>query len=137
MTGTLGSRSSVILDLEGDGDLDVVTNELHSEPQVLVSDLSARQPAPRWLGVRLVGTRANRDGLGAKVTVTAGGLTQAELHDGASGYLSHSLLPLYFGLGSAAQVDRVEVRWPSGATQTVPGPIAAGQVLEVVEPAAP
>jgi hypothetical protein len=129
-----GSRSSVVFDLDGDGDLDVVTNEFNSRPQVLVSDLAARRPV-RWLEVELVGTRSNRDGLGARVTVTAGGLSQLALHDGKSGYLSQSSLPLYFGLGDAERVERVVVEWPSGERQVVEAP-AANRRLTITEPAA-
>jgi hypothetical protein len=137
VTGTLGSRSSVLFDLDGDGDLDIVTNEFNSEPQVLISDLAQRHK-PHWLSVRLVGKASNRNGLGAKVTVFsggAGGQKQTQRMDGASGYLSHSILPLYFGLGDAEKVDRIEVLWPSGRKQTLAGPIAGGKVLEIVEEA--
>ena len=127
-----GSRSSVLFDLDGDGDLDVVTNEFNSRPQVLVSDLAQQRPV-HWLAVDLVGTRSNRDGLGARVTVTAGGLDRLELADGKSGYLSQSSLPLYFGLGDATRVDRVAVDWPSGAHQVVESP-AANRLLVITEP---
>jgi hypothetical protein len=69
------------------------------------------------------------------VTVVAGGRTYRKVRDGKSGYLSQSLLPLYFGLAEAGQVDRVEVRWPSGRRQVIPGPIAANTLLEVHESA--
>jgi enediyne biosynthesis protein E4 len=136
ITGTLGTRAAVIFDLDADGDLDIVTQEFNSEPQVLISDLAQRRRV-HALEVRLVGTASNRDGLGATVTVTAGGRTYTQFQDGSSGYLSHSSLPLYFGLGDAASVDRIEVRWPSGRTQTLPGPIASGGVREIVEAGAP
>jgi ASPIC and UnbV len=54
--------------------------------------------------------------------------------DGSSGYLSHSLMPLYFGLGPAASVDRIEVVWPSGKRQTVAAPIQINSRIEVREP---
>jgi hypothetical protein len=136
VTGTLGTRTSVIFDLDGDGDLDIVTGELNAEPQVFVSDL-AQKRKPNFLQVRLDGRASNRNGLGALVRVTAGGKTYTQLHDGASGYLSHSILPLYFGLGGAARVDRVEVLWPSGRKQTVAGPIEAGRTLDIMEESAP
>ncbi|HEX2164504.1 MAG TPA: CRTAC1 family protein [Thermoanaerobaculia bacterium] len=129
------SRSSVIFDLEGDGDLDVVTNEFNGPPQVLVSDLSGRRPV-RWIEVDLVGTRSNKGGLGAVVTVVAGGLEQMEPMDGKSGYLAQSDLPLWFGLGEATKVDRVEVAWPSGARQTIESP-PIGRRLTVTEPGEP
>jgi hypothetical protein len=71
--------------------------------------------------------------LGAKVTVTAGNLTITRVQDGKSGYLSQSVLPLYFGLGKAMQVDRIEVLWPSGIQQTVHKPAVRNSVLQIVE----
>ena len=66
--------------------------------------------------------------------VTAGGSTYTKVMDGNSGYLSHSLYPLYFGLGAAEAVDRIEVLWPSGKTQTVQPPIKINSMIEVTEP---
>ena len=132
MWGAVGSRSSAIFDLEGDGDLDIVTAEFHDGPMVLVSNL-AEQTSVRYLVVELVGTESNRDGLGARVTVQAAGASYVKVHDGQSGYLSHSLIPLYFGLGDADTVDEIAVVWPSGARQVVPGPIAANTTIEVRE----
>jgi hypothetical protein len=129
----LGSRSSVIFDLDGDGDLDIVTNDFNSEPQVLISDLAQRRKI-HWLKVALTGTVSNRNGLGAAVRVTAGGRTLSQWNDGKSGYLSQSVLPLYFGLGDAATVDRVEVDWPSGRKQVITQGLAANAILRVTEP---
>jgi hypothetical protein len=126
-----GTRSSAIFDLDEDGDLDIVTTEFNDVPQVLVSDL-AQRGAVHWLGVRLRGSKSNRDGLGAVVRVTAGGRTQTQQLDGKSGYLTQSSMPLYFGLGDATAVDQVEVLWPSGARQTVPA--QAGAVITITEP---
>jgi hypothetical protein len=130
--GALGSRSSVIFDLDGDGDLDIVTNEFNAEPMVLISDLSAKRDI-RFLKVRLTGSQSNRDGLGATIAVKAGGQTYTKVHDGQSGYLSQSLYPLYFGLGDATTVEQIEVRWPSGQIQTVPGPLEVNTLIEVRE----
>ncbi|MDE2927896.1 MAG: FG-GAP-like repeat-containing protein [Acidobacteriota bacterium] len=131
--GAIGSRSSVIFDLDDDGDLDIVTNDFNSEPMVLVSDLADRKRI-HFLKVNLTGTRSNRDGLGAWVTVRAGSATYTKVQDGQSGYLSQSRWPLYFGLGEAGKVDQVEVLWPSGQQQVLPGPIPAGSELNVTEP---
>jgi hypothetical protein len=129
--GSLSSRSSVIFDLDNDGDLDIVTNDFNSVPEILVSDLAQRR-AISYLKVNLVGTKSNRNGLGARVTVSAGDLTITKAQDGKSGYLAQSVLPLYFGLGSAKHIDSVQVQWPSGYRQTVPNP-KMNTTLEIVE----
>src|SRR5207249_3939384 len=129
----LGSRSSVMFDLDHDGDLDIVTNEFNSAPQVLVSNLSQRQQI-HWLKVMLVGTRSNRNGLGAAVRVSAGGRVLSQWNDGKSGYLSQSVLPLYFGLESATVVDRVEVDWPSGRRQVVTTGLRSNTTVRLTEP---
>jgi hypothetical protein len=130
--GARGTRSAVIFDLDGDGDLDLVTNEFNAPPMVLVSNLSVKTRL-RYLEVTLAGTTSNRNGLGAIVKVTAGGVTQTKVLDGNSGYLSHSLYPLYFGLGSAEVVDSIEVLWPSGKKQIVQPPFKLNSRIEVRE----
>ncbi len=131
--GAMGSRSSVIFDIDGDGDQDIVTNEFNGEPMVLVNDLADRRPV-RFLQVRLRGRQSNRDALGAKVTVIAEDRTYVQINDGVSGYLSHSLLPLYFGLGEATRITRVEIEWPSGLSQVITDGLAVGRTLDVTEP---
>jgi hypothetical protein len=128
----LGTRSAAIFDLDNDGDLDIVTNDFNSAPQVLVSNLSDRH-AIHWLKVKLVGTISNRDGLGATVHVTAAGSTITRYNDGKSGYLSQSSLPLYFGLGDAQKIDRIDVEWPSGHKQTLNQNLHENQVLQITE----
>ena len=128
-----GTRSSVIFDLDDDGDLDIVTGEFNAPPQILISDL-AEQTDVRFLKIELVGTQSNRDGLGATVRVVTGDRTLHQVNDGQSGYLSQSSLPLYFGLGEAKVVDRVEVDWPSGVRQVVRQGIETNRLIEIVEP---
>jgi hypothetical protein len=130
--GARASRSAVIFDLDGDGDLDVVTNEFNARPLVLVSNL-AEKTRVHYIAVKLTGTASNRDGVGAIVKVTAGGSTYTKVMDGSSGYLSHSVSPLYFGLGGAESVDAIEVTWPSGKTQKRSGPIRMNGVLTLLE----
>jgi len=127
------SRSSVIFDLDNDGDLDIVTNDFNSEPQVLVSNL-AQQKRIHWLKVTLVGTASNRNGLGATVRVQAGGHAYTKYNDGKSGYLAQSALPFYFGLGDVSKIDDVEVDWPSGRKQVVNDGLVENQTLRIVEP---
>jgi len=131
--GALGSRSSVVFDLDGDGDLDIVTNDFNSEPLVLVSDLAERGDA-HLLRIELHGRKSNRDGLGAVVRVHVGGKVFSKAHDGQSGYLSQSSKPLYFGLGKHARADKVEVEWPSGTRQTIEAPTPVNGVLLIEEP---
>jgi hypothetical protein len=133
VAGTASSRSSVLLDIDGDGDLDLITNEINDRPQVLISNLSEKKQI-HFLKIKLTGTKSNRDGLGAIVKLTAGGLTQTQQNDGKSGYLSQSSLPLYFGLGDVAKVDRIEVSWPSGQRQVLDHDITANTQLSIVEP---
>ena len=129
--GSLSSRSSAILDLDDDGDLDLVTNEMNDRPMILVSDLAARRKI-HFLKVRLIGAASNRDGLGATVRVFAGGKTYTQYHDGKSGYLAQSSLPLYFGLGDG-DAERVEVLWPSGRKQVLTKDLPRNGLLTIRE----
>lgn len=131
--GSTSSRSSAILDLDDDGDLDIVTNEMNDRPQVLISNLSEVRKV-RFLKTRLVGTTSNRDGLGAKVVLSASGKRWMQYHDGKSGYLGQSLMPLYFGLGESGKVDSVEVTWPSGKKQTVREGLELNSLVTITEP---
>jgi hypothetical protein len=130
---TLGSRSSVIFDVDSDGDLDIVTSDFNSQPQILVSNLSEQRPI-NWVRIALVGTSSNRNGLGAAVRVSAGGRVLSQWSDGKSGYMSQSALPLYFGLGDATSIDRVEVDWPSGRKQVVTSGLSARSTVRITEP---
>jgi hypothetical protein len=133
VTAPKSSRSSVIFDLDDDGDLDIVTNDFNSEPMVLISDL-AQQKQIHWLKVVLVGTKSNRNGLGATVRLHAGGNTYTRYNDGKSGYLSQSVLPLYFGLDESAKIDRIEVDWPSGRKQVLGKGLRENETLKITEP---
>jgi len=133
LMGTRGTRSAVILDIDGDGDLDIVTNEFNTAPQILVSNLSDRHPV-HWVAVALTGSRSNRNGLGATVRVSAGGRVLTQWNDGKSGYLSQSAMPLYFGLGDATSIDRIEVDWPSGRKQAVTTGLRPNSTIRITEP---
>jgi hypothetical protein len=130
--GARGTRSSAIFDVDGDGDLDIVTNEFNAAPMVLISDLSEKTQV-RYVAVKLTGSSSNRNGLGAVVKVTAGGATYTKVFDGNSGYLSHGLYPLYFGLGAAQAIDGIEVQWPAGKKQSVAGPFKMNSAIEIGE----
>jgi len=127
------SRSSVIFDLDNDGDLDIVTNDFNSEPQVLISNLAQKRQI-HWVKINLQGTVSNRSGLGATVRVQAAGHTYTQYNDGKSGYLAQSALPLYFGLGEAMKIDQVEVDWPSGRKQILTTGIEENGTILATEP---
>ncbi|MCA9107303.1 MAG: VCBS repeat-containing protein [Planctomycetales bacterium] len=129
----VGSRSAVIVDIDNDGDLDIITNDFHSHPQLLISNLVDTRPTTAWLKLDLHGSTSNRDGLGAEVTLHAGDRRWMQVSDGQSGYLSQSDLPLYFGLDQLDEIDRIEVRWPNGTTQVINGPIPTRQTLVIDE----
>lgn len=128
----LGSRSSAIFDVDNDGDLDIVANDFNSEPQLLISDLAGRKPI-HWVKVVLEGARSNRNGLGATVRLHSGRQVYTRYNDGKSGYLSQSVLPLYFGLGDATAADSIDVAWPSGVKQTLAGPLPINSVIRIRE----
>jgi hypothetical protein len=131
--GTVSSRSAALVDLDNDGDLDIITNEINDRPQILLSNLSDKKHI-HYLKIKLTGTKSNRDALGAVVKLTAGGVTQTQQNDGKSGYLSQSSIPLYFGLGEATRIDRIEVAWPSGKKQLLERNITPNTLLSIVEP---
>ncbi len=132
--GALGSRSSVIFDLDQDGDQDIVTLEFNKPPLVLISNLS-EETNLNYLNVVLNGKSSNKSGIGAMVRVFAGDDVYTKMNHGKSGYLSQSVYPLYFGLGSNQEIDKIEVSWPSGRTQIIERKIELNQLLEITEPA--
>jgi hypothetical protein len=103
-------RGTAYGDFDNDGDLDIVLTTNSGPAALLRNDGGSN----RSVRLRLVGTRSNRDGLGAVVRVTAGGETQMQMLRSGSSYLSQSEKILTFGLGSRMQADTVEIRWPSG-----------------------
>ena len=110
------SRGIALDDLDGDGLVDVVVLNTRREPTILRNESSVPH---HWLDVRLVGTQSNRDGVGARVKVTAGGHEYIdEVHSGRS-YQSHYGMQLHFGLGKKDQVERVEVHWIGGGDDVV------------------
>jgi hypothetical protein len=84
--------------------------------------------------LKLVGRASNRSGIGARVAVTVSGFKYTKVNDGKSGYLSQSDFPLYFGLDDAGTVESIDVLWPSGKEQSLPGPIETNRLLEIREP---
>ena len=124
-------RGAAFGDLDNDGDVDVVMSSVGQPALVLRNETGHRK---RWLGIEAVGTRSNRNGIGAKIkVVTASGLTQRFEVGTAAGYLSASDPRVFVGLDRDETAALVEIRWPSGAVQTLEG-VKAGQVVTVKEP---
>ena len=125
----LSSRGAAFDDLDNDGDVDAVILNSRREPTVLKND---SPPGNHWIQIRLKGTNTNRDGVGARVIIVAGDLTQTdEVHSGR-GYQSHYGMRLHFGLGKRNRVDRAEVRWIGGGVQVVDNP-PVDRVLTITE----
>ena len=110
----LSSRGLAIGDLWNDGRQSVVINNMHAKPSLLVNML--RSPN-HWVAFKTVGTRSNRDGIGAKITVHLGKRILVDEVRSGSSYISQNDMRVHFGLGQAAKMDEVKVRWPSGLVE--------------------
>jgi len=129
MLPKLSSRGAAFDDLDNDGDVDVVILNSRSAPTILRNDSPNDH---HWIQIRLQGTKTNRDGVGARVRVVAGDLSQVdEVHSGRS-YQSHYGTRLHFGLGHRDRVDRIEVRWIGGGVDVF-REVGVDRLLTLVE----
>jgi hypothetical protein len=112
------SRGTAFGDIDNDGDVDVIVNDLDGPPQVLRNDGGNRNNS---VLVKTIGVRSNRDGIGARVKVLSGTLMQVDEVRSGGSYLSQNDLRLHFGLEKRTTVDLIEVRWPSGVVDTATG----------------
>jgi len=122
-------RGACFADYDNDGKVDAYLVNLGG-PGVLLHNVTAG--TGHWLAIRLVGTKSNRDGIGAVVEVTANGMKQKSERVAGSGYLSQDDWRLHFGLGGATKAERIIVNWPSGKRQELEN-VAANQILEIRE----
>lgn len=118
ITEPMSSRGLAVGDLWNDGRESAVVNNIDEKPLLLVN-LAAN--SNHWIGVILGGTKSNRDGIGARVTVSAGGRAWVQEERSGSSYISNSDLRLHFGLGSASAIQFIDVVWPSGLYERFAG----------------
>ena len=123
-------RGLAVGDLDNDGRLDVVINDLDGSPEVLHNELADRG---NWLLVKLTGAGRNTDAIGAIVTARLGQTQQMRLVQSGASYLSQHDMRLHFGLGAATEVDALEVKWPDGKISRLEK-VKANQILKVQEP---
>jgi enediyne biosynthesis protein E4 len=123
------SRGCAFGDFDNDGNLDVLIWNM-SEPLSLLKN--ENRSGNHWLSVKTVGTKSNRSGIGARITVTAGGRRQIREVLSGSSYISQSDLRQHFGLGLAHKADEIEIRWPGGPVDRVTG-VDADQFVTVWE----
>src|SRR5881296_2943486 len=132
VTDEYDGRAVALVDLFNRGVLDVVVANQNQRALIYKNTVA---PGNHWVAFKLVGTRSNRSAIGAEVTLEAGGARQLKIVDGGMGFASQNDRRLHFGLGSAARVDRVVIRWPSGARQVVEHP-ALDRLNVITEPGA-
>jgi hypothetical protein len=129
------ARGLAVGDMDNDGFPDVVITTNNGPPYILHNTGTHTAGGGHWLTAKLVGTKSNRDGIGAEVKiVSSSGATQYATVTTAGSYLSASDVRVHFGLGSDAKVKEMTIRWPSGIVQQLEG-VAADQILTVTEPA--
>jgi enediyne biosynthesis protein E4 len=127
LTAERVSRGLAVGDLDNDGRVDVVINDLDGTPQVLHNQLSG---PGNWMRVKLTGRSGNTNAIGAVIVLRSGPNTQRRLVQSGTSYISQDDMRQHFGLGVATQADSIEVRWPDGTT-TKRDAVKANQQVEI------
>jgi hypothetical protein len=127
-------RGLAVGDYDNDGWLDFLVNNNGEDAQLFRNDGGMRPGAGQnhWLGLHLIGTKSNRDAIGAAIKLIAGDFVSHDLVKGGMSYCSAQDPRIYFGLGKHARVDTVEITWPSGAREVIHG-LAANQIVTIEE----
>jgi enediyne biosynthesis protein E4 len=111
ITTPISSRGLAVGDLWNDGSMSAVVSNMNAPPSLLVNQV---RTGNHWVAFRAIGTKSNRDGIGARIRMKAGARTFVDEVRSGSSFISNSDMRVHFGLGAAAKTDWVEVRWPSG-----------------------
>jgi hypothetical protein len=122
-------RGLATADYDNDGDIDIVTNNRGDFPSLLRNDGGN---AYHWLTVQLVGTKSNRDGIGASLRLTSEGFVRVEQAKGGMSYMSASDPRIHFGLGKRAKIESLEITWPSGKVDRLTN-VTLDQIITVKE----
>src|SRR5437588_5986459 len=129
ITATTAARGLAIGDLWDDGRLSAVVSNMNGHPSLLVNRAKSSN---HWIAFRTIGTRSNRDGIGARISVFAAGRMRVDEVRSGSSYLSNSDARVHFGLGQTNKIDFVQVRWPSGLVERFQQP-PVDSIYEVKE----
>ena len=122
-------RGIATADYDNDGGIDIVTNNRGDFPSLLRNDGGN---ANHWLTVLLIGTKSNRDGVGASIKLTSEGFVQVEQAEGGTSYMSASDPRIHFGLGRRTKIASLEITWPSGQVDRLTN-VAPDQIIAVKE----
>ena len=129
VTTPAAGRGAAFGDFDNDGRMDIVINNMNATPTLLRGNSRNQN---HWLKVRVVGTKSNRSGIGARVSCVTGKRRQMEEIRSGGSYLSQNDLRAHFGLGQASTADLLQIQWPSGAVDVLRD-VRADQILTVVE----
>src|SRR5436305_4967628 len=122
-------RGLATADYDNDGDIDIVTNNRGDFPSLLRNDGGN---ANHWLSVQLIGTKSNRDGIGASLKLTCTGFVQVEQAKGGMSYMSASDPRIHFGLGKRSKIEALEITWPSGQVDRLTN-VPIDQIIAIKE----
>src|SRR5262249_51975258 len=129
ITTKRSSRGLAVGDLWNDGRMSAIVSNMNEPLSLLVNQVRSEN---HWIAVRTIGTKSNRDGIGAKIRVSAGGRVRVDEVRSGSSFDSNNDMRVHFGLGNAAKVEWVEVRWPSGLVERFEG-VAVDEIATIKE----